>query len=651
MCKTIEKEIETAEKADKKHELEKEIHTLREKVKKNLMRYRNKKITPNLTKQERIGRKKIHCDKKHVYLPADKGKVMVAMDKTEEDGGENSYEHKMKKVLSDLKAKPSTRRKEGRMEDWDVTEKVSREGRAIIQDMVKKGEITEQKGRWMKPNDCRAPRITGYPKIHKPDVPLRGVVSFIGSPYENVAKTLVPVLRKLQGRSGHYIKNSRELKETVSKWTIQRDEILVSYDVEQLYPSIPIKDALELVENLLRCKSNLQEITTMSVQSIMKLLKWTFSLTYCEYQGKHYTLDCGPIGLSLVGEVAIIYMEEFQLKSQTDRYPELKEWPWYVDDSVLKCKRNRAEEILNHLNSQEPDIIRFTMELEEENKLAALDLAMNVNRKLKKVEFNVHYKKTNTNITLKKQSNHRDSTKKGVIKGYSDRARALCDPQYLRSELQNIEEIFIENGYSRKEIRKAMKEKDPTATTEDHEEEPKVRGIVSIPNIPSFTRTFSRIAKQHHFRTTSRAENKVRDISSKARTPLGDKNTHVTYNIPCGCEEHSYSGETDRMWRTRKKEQQDKVRLTKTDLENGNVERATERMNTGDGGLAKHSTVCPHPIKWEDAKIVGRERNSTKRKFLEGIVTLKEKSKGIIPLNAYNQMEPWQPTVYAFSNN
>ena len=238
-----------------------------------------------------------------------------------------------------------------------------------------------------------------------------------------------------------------------------------------------------------------------------------------------------------------------------------------------------------------------------------------------------------------------------MVEGYRDRARALCDSQYLRSELQNIEEIFIENGYSRKEIRKAMKENDPASATEDHEEEPKIRGIVSIPNIPSFTRTFSRIAKQHQFRTTSRAENKVRDITSKARTPLGDKNTHVSYNIPCGCEEHSYSGETDRMWGTRKKEHRDKVRLTKTDLENGNVERATERMNTGDGGLAKHSAVCPHPIKWEDAKIVGKEKNSTKRKFLEGIVTLKEKSKGIIPLNAYNQMEPWQPTVYAFSNN
>ena len=139
----------------------------------------------------------------------------------------------------------------------------------------------------------------------------------------------------------------------------------------------------------------------------MKLLRWTFALTYCEYENKHYILDCGPIGLSIVGEVAIIYMEEFQMKAKNNDYPELQEWPWYVDDSVLKCKRNRAEEILDHLNAQEPGIIKFTKEEEEENKLAVLDLELNVNRKRKKVEFNVHYKTTNTNITIKKQSNHR----------------------------------------------------------------------------------------------------------------------------------------------------------------------------------------------------------------------------------------------------
>ena len=121
----------------------------------------------------------------------------------------------------------------------------------------------------------------------------------------------------------------------------------------------------------------------------MKLLRWIFSLTYCEYDGKHYVLDCGPIGLSVVGEVAIIYMEDFQMKSKSEAFPELNDWPWYVDDSVLKSNDKKADEILNHLNSVDPEHIKFTMEKEENNKLASLDLAMNVNRRTKKVEFNV----------------------------------------------------------------------------------------------------------------------------------------------------------------------------------------------------------------------------------------------------------------------
>ena len=379
----------------------------------------------------------------------------------------------------------------------------------------------------------------------------------------------------------------------------------------------------------------------------MKLLRWIFALTYCEYGGEHYILDCGPIGLSVVGEVAIIYMEEFQMKSKNNEFPELNEWPWYVDDSVLKCKRNRAEQILEHLNRQEPGVIKFTKEEEEENKLAVLDLELNINRKRKKIEFNVHYKKTNTNITIKKQSNHRECTKRGVIKGYSDRAKTLCDQQYVEGELKNIEEVFIENGYTKREIHNAMKERTPT-DGEDETEEERSRGIVSIPNVQTFTRAFGRIAKQHRFTITSKAENEVKDLSQRAKTALGGKNKNVVYNIPCGCGQYSYTGETDRKWETRKKEHMDKVRLTRTDIDNGNVERANDRMNTGDGGLAKHNATCTSEINWGEARIIGREKRTTQRKYLEGIMSLKERSKGITPLNSYNQMEPWQSTICAF---
>ena len=224
----------------------------------------------------------------------------------------------------------------------------------------------------------------------------------------------------------------------------------------------------------------------------MKLLRWIFSLTYCEYNGAHYVLDCGPIGLSVVGEVAVIYMEEFQMKAESPNFPELYDWPWYVDDSVLKCKRPRADEILDYLNSIEPGVIRFTKEEEENGKLPVLDIGMIANREEKKINFSVHYKKTNTNITIKKQSNHRESIKKGVIKGYADRARALCDPEYLDAEMQNIQEVFQDNGYSREEITKAMTERE---RREESEEDKASRGVIVMPNIPGFTPQFNKIAK------------------------------------------------------------------------------------------------------------------------------------------------------------
>ena len=639
MCKTIEDEKE--KEPERSNELDREIHQLRERVKKLLSQYKNKRIASNLTTQERRGKTKAKEDKDRVYLPADKGKVMVAMDKTIEKGGENSYEHKMKKVMDDVKATRSIRANE----DWDVTEKVSRDGRKIIQEMVDNEEISQAYGKFLKPNDCRVPRVTGYPKIHKPDVPLRGVVSFIGSPYQNVAKALVPILRSLQGRSGHYVKNSRQLKERIKDWTVRRDEILVSYDVEKLYPSIPVDKALELIECLLKCKRNLKEITTFSIASIMKLLRWIFSLTYCEYNDEHFILDCGPIGLSVVGEVAIIYMEDFQLKAKHNDFPELNEWPWYVDDSVLKCKREKAAAILDHLNSIEPDNIKFTKEEEEDNQLAVLDLQLNVNRKRKKIEFNVHYKKTNTNITIKKKSNHRENIKRGIIKGYGDRARTLCDEKYVKEELKNVEQVFIENGYTRREVRKAMKERE---RTDEENEEPETRGIVQIPNIPQFTTKFKNIARKHHFTMANKSTNKVRDLTSNAKTPLGDKNSSVVYTIPCKCGDYTYTGETYRKWKTRRREHEDKVRLTHQDIEDGNIERATERMNDRDGGLAKHSTECNQGIDWTESRIVGKEEGRLQRKMLEGVETLKQRGMGKTPLNICNQMDQWQATVYSF---
>ena len=113
---------------------------------------------------------------------------------------------------------------------------------------------------------------------------------------------------------------------------------------------------------------------------------------------------------------------------------------------MLGILKSRTEAILAHINSIEPEHIRFTKEEETDGKLPVLDLELTVNRKTKKIEFGVHYKKTHTNITIKKHSNHRETVKKVVIKGYADRAK-ICDKENLEAELQNIVDVLKENGY------------------------------------------------------------------------------------------------------------------------------------------------------------------------------------------------------------
>ena len=39
--------------------------------------------------------------------------------------------------------------------------------------------------------------------------------------------------------------------------------------------------------------------------------------TYCECNGNFYSRDSGPIGLGISGELAVIYMEEFQIRAIT----------------------------------------------------------------------------------------------------------------------------------------------------------------------------------------------------------------------------------------------------------------------------------------------------------------------------------------------
>ncbi|KAJ8911403.1 hypothetical protein NQ315_013540 [Exocentrus adspersus] len=99
----------------------------------------------------------------------------------------------------------------------------------------------------------------------------------------------------------------------------------------------------------------------------------------------------------------------------------------YVDDvfSIWPHGHNNLTVFLNFLNNIEPTI-KFTLKLEESNKLPFLDVIFSKILEINSnVQTNVYRKKTNTNRYLNFNSNHHLSIKKGVIKSFYDRAKLV----------------------------------------------------------------------------------------------------------------------------------------------------------------------------------------------------------------------------------
>ena len=120
----------------------------------------------------------------------------------------------------------------------------------------------------------------------------------------------------------------------------------------------------------------------------------------------------------------------------------------------------------------EPGVIVRTKEDQEGDVLPVLDIKLLiVDRKTKRIMYSVHYKKTPSNIKVKKRSNHSESVKQAITKGSADRARALCDEKHLAEELHNIEDVFVANGHPRETMRSFMEQRPQQIDKREQEEQ------------------------------------------------------------------------------------------------------------------------------------------------------------------------------------
>ena len=139
----------------------------------------------NLTKAQSLALRELKRDRDCIVLTADKGVAMVIMDRLD-------YINKVNKLLNQ-----STYRRIPR----DPTNTIKNKLTSTLKRVKNQTGLDSLTYKSMYPTRLCPLKFYGLPNIHKPDTPLRPIVSSCGSVTYGVAKELAKILKPLVGKS------------------------------------------------------------------------------------------------------------------------------------------------------------------------------------------------------------------------------------------------------------------------------------------------------------------------------------------------------------------------------------------------------------------------------------------------------------------
>nr|VZI35608.1 unnamed protein product [Spirometra erinaceieuropaei] len=168
-----------------------------------------------------------------------------------------------------------------------------------------------------------------------------------------------------------------------------------------------------------------------------------------------------------------------RLESLVFQHNRPKFWAPYVDDTFVVIERDQVLTFKERLNSVFPDI-QFTMEEEENNQLAFLDVLV-CRKDCGGLKTKVFRKATNTTQILNFNSNHPICHKRSCVRTLFRRVETHCnEPEDKVAESQYLRRVFRENGYPRNFVNQCLRKRDERQNCAD----PKFwRAITYIKNV------------------------------------------------------------------------------------------------------------------------------------------------------------------------
>ena len=410
------------------------------------------------------------------------------------------------------------------------------------------------------------------------------------------------------------IKNSQQLVNKIDKCIIPNNAKLVSFDVQNLFPSIPPSDVLILVENLLT-KNN---VNCIIKQDILESLLVCCDQNYFEFNGNIYISKEGLImGNPLSPILAEIFMDN--LEHKIHEHPLSKNfiyWYRYVDD-ILACfigTDRQLNSFLNYINNLHQNI-KFTIEIEQDHSINFLDLTISI--KNNKHDFKIFHKPSYTDITIHNTSNHPFSHKISAYNSFVHRLiNTPMSEENYNLELNLIKQIAVNNGYDAQIIDKIVKKKQykkainliyPTqkAYTEN-------TFFQTLTYTGKITTNIGKFCKKRGIHIAYRTNNTLGKYIKNNKSKTDKLYKSGVYQLNCGSCPKIYIGQTGRSFKKRINEH--KYSFNKFKL---------------NSNYAKHLLEENHAFD-ENFKILNLENKNKKLNFLESMQINKFKNQDIL---------------------
>ena len=468
----------------------------------------------------------------------------------------------------------------------------------------KLGNLSDSDYDKMKPEGDKDPVAYFLPKMHKEDsrsnLKMRPIVSMIHSFNYKLSQFLSDLIRASMLPDNQYVvKDVYQFVDRLKTIKISGEEMMVTFDIESLYPSIPLKEVCDKIVECLAKKSQI------SRESLVKLLGFCTN-EYCFKFGDRYFKQVNGVsmGTPIAPVVSEVFLEEIDRK--ISQIQSVNCYFRYVDDCFAIVKRSDFDEIVKTMNGLHKNL-RFTSEVEKENKCHFLDAT--IERIEDEFRTYVFRKPTKPMVVARYECNQPFTVKRNTVKNMVIRAKKICSTNELfTSELQVIEKILLNSGYPLELVRRLLKMSLRPRLVYFGPAKKIVyfgleyRGKSTDVFARSLKRNFKKFAPGYcQLRIYyKRSPSLINSLSFKSK-PRTCSSMNGVYHIDClGCE-LCYIGQTKRQLKTRI------------------YEHKRDKNVNEKSAMYDHFRNTAHVMNYDSAVVLKHESSDFKRKILESI--------------------------------